>query len=130
MLFLHPDVSLKCFIGIYLFITLCASIAYYADSRRSEDDPKKKNYHPLAIVFAPITFPIFLVLFIFLSLLRVLVYGAFTILFILMLILVRKPFILEPMQKIAIRIGDRLMEANTILVRFFLNPWMNSREAL
>lgn len=129
MLFLRPDLSLKCLIGIYLFITLCAFIAYYVDSRRSEDDPKRKNYHPLAIIFAPVTFPIFLVLFIFLFLLRVLVYGVFTILFILMLILVRKPFILEPMQKIAIRIGDRLMEANTILVRFFLNPWMNSRES-
>ena len=129
MLFLHPDLSLKCLIGIYLFITLCAFIAHYVDSRRSEDDPKKKNYHPLAIVFAPVTFPIFLVLFIFLFLFRVLVYGVFTILFILMLILVRKPFILEAMQKIAIRIGDRLMEANTMLVRFFLNPWAISRES-
>ena len=129
MLFLHPDLSLKCFVGIYLFITHCAFMAYYVDSRRSEDDPKKKNHHPLAIVFAPVTFPIFLVLFIFLFLLRVLVYGIFAILFILMLILVRKPLILEPMQKFAIRIGDRLMEANTMLVRFFLNPWANSRES-
>jgi hypothetical protein len=114
---------------MYLIITFCALIAYYVDSRRAEDDPKKKNHHPLAIVFAPMTFPFFLVLFIFLFLLRVLVYGVFTILFILMLIIVRKPFILEPIQKTAIRIGDRLMEANTMLIRFFLSPWANSGES-
>jgi hypothetical protein len=53
----------------------------------------------------------------------------FIILFSLALIIVRKPFILEPIQKIAIRVGDYLMEANTMLVRFFLNPWANSRES-
>lgn len=121
------DFLLKCFLGIYLIITLCAAIAYYADSKRPENDPKKKNYHPLAILFAPITFPILLVLSILLFVLRVFVYGIFTILFILMLILVRKPFILVAIQKIAVRIGDRLMEANMLLVRLFLNPRTNSR---
>jgi hypothetical protein len=69
------------------------------------------------------------VLSIGLFLLRVLVYGTFAILLILALILVRKPFILEVLQKIAIRIGDRLMEANTLLIRFFLSPWRNTGDS-
>ena len=110
-------------------ITACAFYAYYVDSKRSDVDPKKKNYHPLAILFAPITFPIFLVLSISLFILRVLVYGVFMVVFILALIVIRKPFVLETIRKIAIRIGDYLMEANTILIRFFLNPWTNYRES-
>ena len=129
MLFYHLDSVCKVTLGLMAFIMACTFYTYHVNSRRPDDDPKKKNYHPLAILFAPITFPILAILYISFFILRVLVYGVFTILFILMLILVRKPFILEPMQKIVIRIGDRLMEANTILVRFFLNPWMNSRES-
>jgi hypothetical protein len=129
MLLLHPDFSFKCVIGVILLLILCASYAYYVDSKRSKEDPKKKNFHPLAILFAPVTFPILLVLSIGLFLLRVLVYGTFAILLILALILVRKPFILEVLQKIAIRIGDRLMEANTLLVRFFLSPWRNTEDS-
>lgn len=127
MLFLRFDLSLKCLIGMYIFIILCALIAYSVDSKRSVDDPKKKNYHPLAILFAPITFPIFFVLGISLFMLRVCVYGVFTILFVLALVFIRKSFVLEAIQKVAIRIGDRLMEANTILLRFFLNPQTNPR---
>ena len=130
MLILHLDFSLKCFIGINLFITLCAFIAYYVDSKRQHDDPKKRNFHPLAILFAPITFPFFLVLSFLLLILRALVYGLFTALFIIALIAIRKPFILEPIRKNAIRIGNHLMEANTILVRFFLHPWTNIRATL
>ena len=127
MLFRHPNLSLQCLIGIYLFISLCALIAYYTDSKRPSGDPKKKNYHPLAILVAPITFPILLVLSIFFFMLRVLAYGICTVLLICMLILVRKPFILEAIQKTAVRIGDRLMEANMLIVRLFLNPHTNSR---
>ena len=114
---------------LMLVIMTCAFYTYHVNSKRPDDDPKKKDYHPLAILFAPITFPILAILYISFFILRVLVYGMFMVLFILALIVVRKPFILEAMQKIAIRVGDRLMEANSMLVRFFLNPWANSRES-
>ena len=111
------------------FVLACAMFAYYVNSKRGNDDPKKKNYHPLAIVLAPITFPIVVVLSVSFFLLRVLTYGLFMVLFIFILIFVRKPFILEQLRKMAANIGDRLLEANTILVRFFLSPWKNYRES-
>jgi hypothetical protein len=51
------------------------------------------------------------------------------VLFLLALIFVRKPFILEALRKTATNIGDRLLEANHLLVRFFLNPRMSSKES-
>jgi hypothetical protein len=129
MLFYHLDSFCKGTLGLMAIVTACAMYAYYVDSKRPDDDPKKRNYHPLAILFAPITFPLLVVLSISFFLLRMLVYGVFMVIFILALIIVRKPFILEAIRKTAIRIGDYLMEANTTLVRFFLNPWTNSRES-
>jgi hypothetical protein len=121
---LLSDVN-RCLNGVIVFVIimmLCAMYAYYIDSKRPADDPKKKHHHPMAILLAPITFPILLVLSILLFILKVLVYGVFAVLFILALILIRKPFLLEWLRKAAIGIGDRLMEANTLLIRLFLRP--------
>jgi hypothetical protein len=108
-------------------VTACAFYAYYVDSKRPDDDPEKKNYHPLAILFAPITFPILAVLSISLFLLRVLTYGIFVIFFVIAFIFLRKSSTLVQLQKSATGIGDRLMDANSFLVRFFLSPWTNTR---
>jgi hypothetical protein len=127
MLLTHWEFSFKCFIGVILLITICATYAYQVNSKRPADDPKKKNYHPVAIVLAPFTFPILFVLSISFFLLRVLAYGVFLVLFILALIFIRKPFLLEWLRKTAVKIGDRLLAANTLLVRFFLSPWRDYR---
>ncbi|HET6824016.1 MAG TPA: hypothetical protein VFH34_15300 [Anaerolineales bacterium] len=44
------------------------------------------------------------------------------IIFTFALIFVRKPFILEWLKKLAVTIGDKLLEANTLLIRLFLGP--------
>ena len=118
----------KCILVLMLVVSLCAGYAYYVDLKRSDDDPKKRDYHPLAILLAPITFPLVLILSISFLILRVITYGLFMVLFILALIVLRKPFILAALQKIAAVVGDRLMEANTILIRFFLGPWVEEAE--
>ena len=123
MLFYHLEAVCKGTLLLMAIVTACALYAYGIDSRRPQDDPKKKNYHPLAILFAPITFPIFLVLSVSLFVLRVLTYWIFMVFFILALIFLRKPFLLDWLRKAATGIGDRLLEANTMLARFFLGPW-------
>jgi uncharacterized membrane protein len=100
--------------------------AYYVDSKRPDDDPKKKNYHPLAILLAPITLPLFIVFYTSIFILRVITYGVFMVLFIAAMLFIRKPFILEWLKKNAAIIGDLLMEANTFLIRLFLKPWAGS----
>jgi hypothetical protein len=108
-------------------VTACAVYAYYVDSKRPEDDPQKKNYHPLAVLFAPITFPLFIIFSVSIFLLRVITYGVFMVLFIFALIFIRKPFILERLKKNAMTIGNLLLQANTTLIRIFLRPWAGSR---
>lgn len=123
MLWQHLTSTFRCVIVVYALVTICALYAYYVDSRRPDDDPKKKNYHPLAILFAPVTFPLFLVFYISIFILRVAAYGVFMVLFIFAMIFIRKPFILDLLKKNALIIGDLLMEANTAVVRIFLRPW-------
>lgn len=119
-----------CCNGVLLLIAIvivCALYAYHVDSKRPGDDPKKKNYHPLAILLAPITFPLFVVFYISIFILRVITYGVFMVLFIAAMIFLRKPFILEWLKKNATTIGDLLLETNTLLIRLFLRPWADSR---
>jgi hypothetical protein len=123
MLLYYLDELCKGILLLMAAVTICAVYAYYINSRRAADDPKKKNYHPLAIAFAPITFPIVLILSVSLYILRVLTYGVFLASFIVVLIFIRKPFILAALQKAATAVGDRLLEANTMIIRIFLSPW-------
>src|SRR5215208_3962761 len=93
---------------IFLFLTTaCAGYAYYVNARRPADDPQKRNYPPIAILFAPVTVPILLLFAISIFILRVLVYGLFLILFVIALVLIRKPFLLTALHKTAMYIGNK-----------------------
>lgn len=126
MLWRNLDFSFNCCIVVNLLITLCAILAYYVDSKRPHDDPKKRDYHPLAILLTPI-WPLLALLAISIFILRVVTYGVFMVLFIFALIFMRKPFVLEWLKKTALKIGDRLMTANTAIIRIFLPPLAGSR---
>ena len=130
MLWQNLEFSFNCCIVVNLVITLCAFLAYYVNSKRPDDDPKKRDYHPLAILFAPITLPLVVILGVSFYILRVATYGVFLVLYILALIFFRKPFILEWLKRTALKIGDLLMEVNSALVRIFLPPLAGSREAV
>ena len=122
----HLRFLFNCFIVVALISVMSTTYAYYVDSRRSDNDPKKKNYPLLAILLAPITFPLFLILYAFIFFLKVVAYAVFLILFTFALIFIRKPFILEWLKKIALTVGNLLLEANTLLIRIFLRPLAGS----
>ena len=116
-----------------LLVAAATAYAYSVNSRRPDDDPQKKDFHPAAIFLAPFTWPFFLLVFILLSILRciffvlrAIAYGIFLILFTLALVGARKPFILRILNSI----GDALLEANMQLVRLFLNPLANEPQAI
>lgn len=118
----HPNFLLNCFIVVTLLTVTCSSFAYFVNSRRLDADPKKKNYHPFAIIFAPITLPLLIISSVIFFILRMVTYGVFMVIFTFALIFIRKPFILEWVRKLAVTIGDKLLEANTLLIRLFLGP--------
>ncbi len=122
---------------ISLLVVVCAVYAYSVNSRRPDDDPQKKDFHPAAIFMVAFTWPFFLFLFFLLSILRIILfvlrailYGIFLILFTLALVGIRKPFLFILLDKIMTSIGDALLEANTLLIRFFFRPWTNEPETI
>ena len=117
---------------ISVFVLLCAVYAYSVNSRLPDNDSKKKDFHPAALVMVAFTWPLFLLLFILLFVLRIItfvlraiLYGIFLILFTLALAGIRKPFLFIWLDKIMISIGNRLLEANTLLVKFVSGQWTN-----
>ena len=110
------------------FVTAWAIYAYYVNARRPEEDPQKRNYHPAAVLLVPVTFPIIIILSISFFILRVLTYGVFLFLFILVLIFMPRSSTHKELYKKGTSIGDRLLEINTLLVRFFLRPWTDEAD--
>lgn len=114
------QLPILCFLVVTLLTVLCTTYAYYANAKRLDGDPTKKNYHPLAILLSPISIPLLMLTSIFLFLLRVVTYGILIILFPFALFVIRKPFLLEWLKKKAMAIGELLLEVNSLLIRIFL----------
>jgi len=106
-------------LALTLFMVVCAFYAFRVNTRLPNDDPKKRNFTVGAIFMAPITWPFFLFASITIFVLRALVYIIFLILFTLALLTIRKPFLLVWLHKMATSIGDKLLEANTFLIKAF-----------
>jgi len=114
----------KALLWITLIICLCVIYAWMVDSQREEDDPEKRNYRVGAIVLSLFTWPVLLIVFVSLFLLRVFFYGFFLAVFTIALIfLPRGSYQLTWLEKAAARVGDLLLQANTLLIKIFLRPW-------
>jgi hypothetical protein len=116
---------------VSILLAICAGYAYSVNSQRSEDDSGKKNYLLGAIIFTYFMWPFFLIAFISLFLIRALSYGFFFILFTLFLILIPRESP-EPtwLEKTAAKVGERLLEVNTLLIKLFLRPWAGKPETM
>ena len=100
-----------------------AGYAYRVNAKRPSDDPLKRDFHPLAIFLAPITWPFFLLAFTALLIVKAILYGIFLILFTIALLGFRKPFLLVWLEKIATKVGNKLLEANTFLIKVVFGSW-------
>ena len=125
MLLNHLDILFECIFSLALVAVTCAASAYIANARRPDEDSQKRTYHPVAILLAPVTLPLLVVLSISLFILRVIFYGIFLIMFAVALLIVRKPFLFTWLRKMSISIGAKLLETNLLLIKLFLKPWAN-----
>ena len=116
---------------VSLLLTACAVYAYSVNSQRSGDVSEKTNYQLGAIIFTFFTWPLFLIAFISLFLIRAVSYGFFLILFTIFLIIIPRESS-EPtwLEKTAAKIGERLLEVNTLLIKLFLRPWADEPETI
>ena len=105
------------FLLLTLIFYVCAGYAYRVNARRAADDPNRRDFPVAAVMFGPIVWPVLLFGVISIFLLKVLFYSIFLILFAIALLVVRKPFLISWLKKSAVWIGDRLLGANTLLLK-------------
>jgi hypothetical protein len=116
---------------VTLLLAVCAVHAYSVNAQRSDDDPEKRIYPLGALIFTSLTWPLFLIAFIFLFIIRALSYGFFLILFTIFLIIIPRESS-EPtwLEKTAAKIAETLLAANTLLIKLFLRPWADEPETI
>jgi len=104
-----------------LILLGCAGYVYRVNSRRTLDDPEKKDYLPLTL-YLVIVWPFVAAVWVILSIIRVVLYGVFLILFTTALVAFRKPFLFVWLDKMATKIGNKLLQLNTLLIRWLFLP--------
>jgi hypothetical protein len=92
--------------------------AYWVNAIQATNGTAKKVYHFYAIFLAPI-WPLLVIGWVLLFLLRALAYGIFLILFTVAVVLIRKPLILIWLGKVALKIGNKLLSTNEFLIGLF-----------
>jgi hypothetical protein len=100
-----------------------AGYAYRVNVKRPADDPKKKDFHPGAIFLAPVTWPVFFIGSMSLFIIKALVYGVFLILFTITLFAFQNSLLPVGLDNTFTWIGNKLLEANTFLIRFAFGDW-------
>ena len=106
-----------------------AGYAYVVNAKRPADDPDKKEFRFGAIFLAPITWPLLLICTVLLFIIKALLYGVFLVLFTIALVVIRKPFLLIWLEKIATYVGTKLLDANTQLIDLFLGGLIKRSQA-
>ena len=127
---LRPYIGYCCpgLILLSLIFWAFAGYAYRVNAKRAAEDPEKKDFHPMAVHLVPFTWPALILIYIFLFVTRALLYGIFLILFAFALIAFRKPFLFIWLDSIATSIGNKLLEANTFLIRIVFGDWGNNSQ--
>jgi len=127
MLFFYVNYCCPVFILLSLLIWALAGYSYRVNAKRPADDPKKRDFNPGAIFLAPITWPLLLFGYISLFIIKALAYGVFLILFTVALLVFQKSS-LPWLDNTAAWIGDKLLEANTFLIRIAFGDWRNNSQ--
>lgn len=103
-------------ISITILLFLCTVYAYLVNERREPDDPGKKDLEPGGILFIPL-WPVQFLVGLMVTIMKALIYGIVLLVFTVAVILFRKPLFWPWIEKPVLRIGTKILEVNTILVR-------------
>ncbi len=116
MLIYYIPQLLKCFAAFWVISLAIGYTAYRVNLERPADDPRKRNYHPFAILLAPFIFLFFAPLALVLFVLAALLYAGFILFFTLMLIAIRKPFLFVWWRRFSSYVGEPLLRLGTYLL--------------
>ncbi len=113
----HSFELFTCILVGFLIVLAIAVYAYSVDSRRAANDPKKRNYHPFAILMVPVSLPIIIPLVVIIFIGTALLYAGFLLVFALLVLTFRRPFLFNWLHKFSIFVGDPLLRINSYLIR-------------
>lgn len=99
------------------FVIFSAMYAYHTNAKRAPDDPEKKDFAPQAVFLAVITLPLLLVVDLLFLLLYTIAFGIILLFLPLVLLLFRKPLLIPWILKQALKVGNKLLEVNTAMLR-------------
>jgi hypothetical protein len=122
MLFFYINYCWPVWILLSLIAWAFAGYAYRVNAKRLAGDPKKRDFHPAAIFLAPILWPLFLFGYISILVIKVVAYGVFLVLFTVALFVFQKSSV-PWLDDTAAWIGDKLLGANTFLIKVAFGDW-------
>ena len=111
-----------CFAGILLISVLAwlfSGYAYHVNQKYAHDDPARKDYDPLAVILAPITWLFMIFGGFVVTVIKAVLFGIFLLVFSIAVAVIRTPFFWPRIEPIVSRIGGRLLKSNTLLIRLF-----------
>jgi hypothetical protein len=117
----HP-LCTTCCLPVYLFIVWGSVLYTYQYNQKLPDtDPGKKEFSFWAGVIAPLTLPLFISSYIIVFVITSIAFGCFLVMFPVLLLMIRKPFLFEWLRKGALFLGHWLFKLNGLLLRPFAN---------
>lgn len=125
MLLYHLDDVLYCSLAFWGISLAIGFTAYRVNLQRAANDPKKRTLHPFAILLAPFVFLVFTPLAIVFILLAAILYAGFILLFAILLVGLRKPFIFVMWRRFSTFVGEPLLRISTYLIMLpirLINP--------
>jgi len=106
----------------YLVLTpilaVCVWYSYRVDKILASNTNKRQKYSAFPIVYIPF-WPLFLLAWAIVFMLKSMAYGVFIILFAVALTIIRKPFILIWLKKMALKVGDAYLTATSFIFKPF-----------
>lgn len=126
MLLNYSNYCCLSFILLSLVVWGCAGYAYRVNAKRPADHPKKKDFEPVAVLLAPVTWPLFFFFWVSLFLIKALFYGVFLVLFTIALIAFPESTVPDWLDNKLSWIGNKLLDANTFLLRMASGYWDES----
>ena len=107
------------YLVISILLWLFSGYAYLVNARRAASDPEWRDYNPLAVFLAPVTWPFLIFGGFIVTIIKAVFFGIFLVLFSIVVALFRKPFLWRLIEPLISGIGRRVLKGNTFLIRLF-----------
>jgi len=107
------------YLVISILLWLFSGYEYLVNARLTSTDPEWKDYNPLAVFLAPVTWPFLVFGGFIVTIIKAVFFGIFLVLFSLVVALFRKPFLWRLLEPLISGIGRRVLKGNTFLIRLF-----------